>query len=351
MTPHELKVALQSRGLRGAGGLTSRRAGGAGPSDALALFIGDLVASVPVGARYVRRSPYTLKRADSGWLVLDGETQVGRCEPVSAPLFYRRRTEQGVPFRAVALRHGRDCIGSTVVQACERGPERCKFCAISSSVGSGETVPVKRPQDLAAVARAADSEGFRHCVLTTGYTGADAGIARLVECARAVHRSSGMRVHVQFDPPADLDLVAAAAEAADSAAVNIESFDERTLGMMAPAKARTGVAGYREVWSRAVEAFGPGQVTSFLIIGLGESEESLLRGTAELASLGVFPFLLPLRPLPGTPLENWAPPPEHAVMRIYEKARRVVEREGLDPGDCLAGCVRCGACTGFTDLF
>lgn len=365
MNALELKVALQSRGLKVAEsqadgpaggpepGSERGRAGGAGPSDALTVFIDGLAATVPVGAPYVRRSPYSLRRrtADRSWAVFDGEAELADCRLAPTPRFYRQSNANGVPFPAIALRHGRDAIGSTVVQACGHGPMSCRFCAISSSAASGATVPVKEPEDLAAVALAAEAEGYGHVVLTTGSTGSDAGIVRLAACSRAIRGRTGMRIHVQFEPPDDLGLIAEGAGAADSVAINIESFDERTLARMAPAKARAGLAGYRRAWSRAVEAFGPGQVTSFLIIGLGETEESLIRGAAELASIGVFPFLLPLRPLPGTPLESWSPPGEPAVMRVYEKAHRVVEREGLDPSDCLAGCVRCGACTGFTDMF
>lgn len=358
MNALELKVSLQSRGLKVAAGPTHGRAGGAGPSDALTIFLDGLVVTVPVGARYVRRSPYSIRRSGAGraspdrtYDLLEGETVVASCRMASVPSFYRLSTRGGVPFRSLALRHGRDAIGSTVVQSCERGPLSCKFCAISSSAESGATVPVKAPEELAAVARAAEAEGYGHMVLTTGTTGRDAGISHLSACAAAVRDASGMRIHVQFEPPEDLELIGVSARTADSAAINIESFDERTLARMAPAKARAGLASYRRAWSRAVEAFGPGQVTSFLIIGLGETEESLVRGAAELASMGVFPFLLPLRPLPGTALESWSPPGERAVMRVYDKAYGAVAGEGLDPSDCLAGCVRCGACTGFTDLF
>jgi radical SAM protein (TIGR04043 family) len=253
----------------------------------------------------------------------------------------------------IAVRHGRDAIGSTVVQACTRGEDACAFCGISLTRESGATMPRKTPGQLADVARAALPEGFEHVVLTTGTTGSeDAGIGYLEECARAVKSATGggMKVHVQFEPPERLEWIESIAAFADSAAVNMECFDPDTLARVAPAKASAGIECYKRTWRRAVDAFGPGQVACFIIAGLGERPETVIEGCRLLCSLGVFPFVLPLRPISGTALGGSAPPGAREMTELYEQASAVIKESGMRAGDCSAGCVRCGACSAIGDF-
>ncbi len=344
----ELEVALQSYGLKVPGGTTAR-AGGAGPADGVTLFIGDLVTSVPTGAPYVERSPYTLRESGDAFEILRDGTAVAEAQLAPDPEYYSLETPAGEPLRKIALRHGADAIGSTIAHGCMHGADACRFCAISVSSDAGTTVALKSPDDVALAAAAAEREGYSHIVLTTGSTGSDMGILHMSECAGRVKAGTAMKVHVQFEPPDDPGLIESAAAVSDSVAVNMECFDTDVLARVAPAKARAGLECYRTAWRKAVEEYGTGQVTCFIIIGMGESDESVLEGARLLSSMGVYPFLVQLRPLCGTPLESWSPPDPSRIMRLYESAARIVEEAGLRASDCYAGCVRCGACTAFTD--
>jgi radical SAM protein (TIGR04043 family) len=346
-----LKIELQARGLRVPGGLQAR-SGGAGPADGVTLFMDDVTASVPTDSLYVRSSPYALeRRVNDEWLVTRGSSPVREVRLAGAPRFYDGTTPDGLLFRKLALRHGRDAVGSTVVQGCVHGRDACLFCAISTSARDGKTTTLKSPEELALVAAAAHEEGYSHFILTTGTANLeDMGILRLSECARAIRAASDIRVHVQFEPPLDLELIDLIAGASDSAAINIESFDMKVLEWAAPGKSRVGLERYAEAWRRAVDAFGAGQVTSFIIVGLGETRRSILDGTAMLASIGVYPLLVPLRPLRGTPLEAWSPPAVESITPVYEEAAGLVSGHGLRASACLAGCVRCGACSAFPDI-
>jgi len=346
----DLKIDLQAKGVRIPGGIRSR-AGGAGPADGITVFLDGMPMTVPTGAWYVRRSPYEMRPSGESWeLLLDGAAVCG-LDVAGDPEYYRKTSPDSVPYHKIALRHGRDGIGSTVVQGCVHGEGSCRFCAIAVSAASGVTVSRKRPEDVARVASEARLEGYSHVVLTTGTTGdEDRGVEPLRRCAVAVKGEVDMKVHVQFEPPDDPGLIDRIAEVADSVAINVESFDRDTLARMAPGKSVTGLAEYEKAWVRAVEAFGAGQVTSFIIIGLGESEESVMEGCRLLTSIGVYPFLLPLRPLAGTPLEKWSPPGAEKMKGMYKRAAVIVAESGLLASACDSGCVYCGACTAFTDI-
>jgi len=201
--PLRLKLDLQALGMRIPPEIAAR-AGGAGPADGITIFIGDLVATVPTGAWYIDDSPYELcDRSDGSWRLARDDAEVARVTLADEPGFYRRSIADNIPYRSLALRHGRDAIGSTVAQGCSHGDLSCKFCAISASKRSGATLANKTPGQLAEVAEAAEAEGFSHIVLTTGSTGEDAGITHLAACAGAVRERTSMKIHVQFEPPDD----------------------------------------------------------------------------------------------------------------------------------------------------
>jgi biotin synthase-related radical SAM superfamily protein len=64
-----------------------------------------------------------------------------------------------------------------------------------------------------------------------------------------------------------------------------------------------------------------------------------------LIELGVYPFVVPLVPNSGTPLEN-APPPSAEFMRGLLAPLGVMLREArLVSADTKAGCAKCGACS------
>ena len=129
-------------------------------------------------------------------------------------------------------------------------------------------------------------------MLTSG-TGDPPGseIPYLAECTAAIKAAVALPVHVQFLPPDDLGLMdQLKAAGADTVGIHIETFHLPTLERVAPAKARIGIVRYETAWRRAVSLFGPNQVSSFLIAGLGEPPEAVVSGSEVLADLGVLPL-------------------------------------------------------------
>jgi putative N-acetyltransferase (TIGR04045 family) len=184
-------------------------------------------------------------------------------------------------------------------------------------------------------------------VLTSGTADIrDREIDYMARCTAAIKASVQLPIHVQFLPPADLGKINQLKTAGvDTVGIHIESFDDDVLRLMAPAKARIGLDKYEAAWKEAVSVFGPNQVSSFLIAGLGESPDSITWGSEFLADLGVYPFIVPLRPIPGTPLQDAIPPEPGVMSHIYQSAANILRRKGLTSRDSLAGCVRCGACS------
>jgi biotin synthase-related radical SAM superfamily protein len=117
------------------------------------------------------------------------------------------------------------------------------------------------------------------------------------------------------------------------------------LARVAPAKARTGIDGYFAAWERAVDLFGRGQVSTYVILGMGEDEAVTIEGCLRAIDLGVYPFVVPLRPVPGSLMEACAPPSAEHMERVYRRVVPHLRARGLAAGDVRAGCARCQACS------
>jgi biotin synthase-related radical SAM superfamily protein len=99
-----------------------------------------------------------------------------------------------------------------------------------------------------------------------------------------------------------------------------------------------------------VEIFGDSQVSSYVIAGLGERDESIVEGSKLLAELGVYPFIVPLRPIPGSMLENKKPLGPDRMFPLYEQVAEIVRDNGVSWRKNKAGCVRCRACSALPEF-
>jgi radical SAM protein (TIGR04043 family) len=322
-----------------------RRPAGAGPSDDGHLVIDGRNAALPVDPA----SPYSVDRGRV-WL---GDVDTGlTLDVVRRPRFYDLATADGVPYEQIARLHGRDVLATTVVQTCVRYAEdqRCRFCTIEESLRSGSTVAAKTPAQLAEVAAAAVRlDGVRQMVMTTGTTtGPDRGARNLVRCVRAVLAAvPGLPIQVQIEPPGDLDVIdELRAAGAVSIGIHVESLDESARRRWMPGKGSVPMAEYEAAWARAVAVFGRNQVSTYLLIGLGEDPDELVAGAARLIAKGVYPFVVPFRPMRGTlARRDGVPAPAPSLVRdVTERVAALLRAAGMLGSAQKAGCAACGAC-------
>jgi radical SAM protein (TIGR04043 family) len=330
------------------------RRGGAGPSDAGMIRVEGVPVTFPFTADYVAESPYVLRPEGpedgaGGWGVYREGRRLAGAEVPPRPRFYDMTTADGIPYWKIALLH-LDSLASTVIQTCLYWgkDDQCRFCGIELSLEAGRTIPVKKPEHLAEVAVAAkELDGAVDVTLTSGTTGgADKGARYLGKCAKAIKAASGLPVQAQFEPPDDLSVLEEIKEqGVDSVGMHLESFDPGVLAYVAPAKARTGVAGYFRAWERAVEIFGRGQVSTYVILGMGEDLQMTIDGCKRAIDAGVYPFVVPLRPVPGSLMGDKVPPPPEYVESLYREVAPYLAVNGLASWEVHAGCARCGACS------
>jgi radical SAM protein (TIGR04043 family) len=331
------------------------RRGGAGPSDHRAVALGGTTIMVPL--RGARRSPFRLRVLLGGpepgrALLLRDDQPVGEVSLPGAPRFYALRTPDGVPYSKIALLHARGVLASTVMQSCVRynDPDRaCRFCAIGTSLAAGRTLPRKTPAQLAEVAAAAVRlDGVEQLVLTTGTPATpDRGAAHLAACAAAVRAAvPALPIQVQCEPPDDFAWFGRLKDAgADTLGMHLEAVEPAVRAAVMPGKAEVPVSRYVQAYEAAVAVFGRGQVSTYLIAGLGDAVESLIDMADRLLAIGVYPFVVPFAPIAGTPFADRPAPAAATMDRLYREIATRIRRHGVTAAGMKAGCGKCGACS------
>ena len=346
---------LQTHGLRlvDARVGASSRLGGAGPTDHKAVTVLGTTIMVPVHTRTAARSPYVAAPPDRrgiSVLLEEGRTVCEISFPPQ-PKFYALATQDGVPYWKIAQLHSRDTLATTVLQTCVRygnSATKCQFCAIGESLRAGRTIAKKTPEQLAEVAEAAQQlDSIRNVVMTTGTPPTeDRGANVLAESALAIKARTGLPIQGQCEPPADFAWFGRLRSAGvDSLGMHLEAWDEDVRRRIMPGKAEVPVTFYLEAFAAAVAVFGRGQVSTYLLAGLGDSIEGLLEASQRLIEIGVYPFVVPFVPVSGTPLADRHPPSAEFMRSVLQPLGHWLTQAGMTSNTAKAGCAKCAACS------
>ncbi|MFL9901429.1 MSMEG_0568 family radical SAM protein [Paraburkholderia fungorum] len=351
----KLMTELQSSGLRlvdPRAGAASRR-GGAGPSDHKAVTIDGVTIMVPVHTSTAWNSPFVADQPDESGSskLLRGSIPIASISFPKAPRFYDLTTQDGVPYSHIATLHSADVLATTVLQTCIRYESRrktCKFCAIGQSLAAGRTVAHKSPEQLAEVARAAvELDGIKHMVLTTGTPPTpDRGAQVLCESAAAIRAAVDIPIQAQCEPPDDdVWFERMKASGIDALGMHLEVVTSEVRAQIMPGKASVPLSRYMEAFKSAVAVFGRGQVSTYILAGLGDSAQAILDIAQELIGIGVYPFVVPFVPISGTPLEDHPAPTPEFMKSILAPIGAMLRDANMRSADIKAGCGKCGACS------
>ena len=329
------------------------RIGGAGPTDHKAMTVLGSTVMVPVHTYSVEGSPFSL-----GPIQSDGTASLNFINiPVvkvtfpPQPRFYSLRTVDEIPYWKIATLHSTDVLASTVLQTCIRYGNKntkCQFCAIGESLKSGRTIAKKSPEQLAEVAYAAMKyDGVRQVVLTTGTpTTNDRGASILCDSARAIKDATGLAIQAQCEPPDDFLWFKRLHESGvDSLGMHLEAWNDKVRAKIMPGKAEVPLSYYMDAFKASVKVFGRGQVSTYLLAGLGDTKEELIHASRTLIDLGVYPFVVPFVPVTGTQLENHPAPNTDFMRSVLSPIGAMLAKAGMSSNTVKAGCARCGACS------
>jgi radical SAM protein (TIGR04043 family) len=356
-----LKVRLLTEGARLPESENTGRRGGAGPVGARYFKLPNgRVCGIPIrsGKRADLFGSASLESTDDPtiWLY-DGSIELS---VVPRPRFYDMKTREGIPYSSIALLHGDRTLATTIYQACRYWSHglQCKFCTIPISYRVGDTVLEKAPGHVAEVVLAAQNEGLIEDVLLTTGTpeSPDMGAAKLIETIEAIRQVSTIPIGVQFEPPADTDLIRKVADAGGNAVgIHIESADDNIRQEICPGKHQYGsIDLYKRAWKYALQFFEWGHVSTFILHGLGESLETTVDLIEEISKIGIMPVVTPIRPSPSSQLGDYIPPYvgklDESIM-FYKRVGSILYRNRLNPKKTAAGCHKCGGCTPIQEAY
>lgn len=329
------------------------RKGGAGPTDHKAFNFTDQTTMVPIFNDQVKKSNYsaTYNKNKDQVLIYENDKLVDKATIPTQPNFYKLKTKEGIPYSKIATLHSKNVLATTVFQKCVRYGNRetsCQFCAIEESLKSGATIAHKKPEQLVEVVKAAvELDGITQMIMTTGTPNLkDRGAKMLLESAAAVKAAIDIPLQVQCEPPEDDFWFQALKDVGvDAIGMHLEAVSQRVREAIMPGKASVPMSRYISAYKAAVEVFGRGNVSTYILAGLGDTEEEIISVSTMLIDLGVYPFVVPFTPVAGTPLENHPMPDPEMLKRIFSILGPILKDNMMTSDSLKAGCAKCGACS------
>ncbi len=168
----------------------------------------------------------------------------------------------------------------------------------------------------------------------------------MCESAEAIRAAVDIPIQAQCEPPKDPGWYARMKAAGiDSLGMHLEVVTPSLRKELMPGKAEVSLDEYMIAFREAVAVFGRGQVSTYILAGLGDTREAILEVCDQLIDIGVYPFVVPFVPITGTPLEDLTPPDTEFMASILAPLGKRLQLAGILSSDIKAGCGRCGACS------
>lgn len=289
-----------------------------------------------INGKFAESSPFRMVRAGDGrYEILKNGSKYTEIFMLPRPEYYDMTTDDGVPMSDIAVIGEPGHLRSVLNQRCgyQQLGNGCKFCAIESWWAGYMD---KTPAHVAQVAEAAWKEGMaRHVTLSTGTKLTPAkGLEDLVAAATLIRERTRLTMTVNFEPLNDYALLESLLREGREAGVttvlcNIECFDENLRESLMPLKGKNTIEDYMRVWEKCVDIFDHNEVHTMVIAGLGEDNESILKGVELAASMGVVVSIVPHTPMRNAAFEDMSPPSVERILNLYQQALPIYERYGL----------------------
>jgi len=245
---------------------------------------GELIPVFIVNGKRGAKSPLHLVRNGSQFEIWKENEKYTDVFFIPRPGFYNSFTSGGVPMYKVAVIVGPGHARSVVNQRCiyQQAGKPCKFCAIQYWWDANID---KTTLQVAETIEAGVKEGeIEHISLTTATTNTRGkGLESLVEAAKLIQARVKIPIMIEFEPISDYSLLDSLLQEARQAGVttvscNIECFDESIREEVMPVKGKNSVEMYVRTWEKCLDIFGKNEVFTVAIAGIGEDDESILKG-------------------------------------------------------------------------
>ncbi|CAD7772107.1 Radical SAM superfamily protein [Candidatus Methanoperedenaceae archaeon GB37] len=229
------------------------------------------------------------------------------------------------------------CPGQAYITISERCIYDCKFCAVPKIAGR-----VKDTSEIVQmVGKAAETGRLEAISITSGVADSpEEEVRRAVEAVKALRRY-GVPIGVSICPTRESTRLLKDAGASE-VKYNVETMDREIFREVC---GELDLDFILESLREAVRIFGKNRVYSNMLIGLGETDESVKDGVEILTRMGVIPILraVAINPLRAMDFRGERPTPER-ILKLARVTKERLERYGLRTGLSETMCLPCGGC-------
>ncbi len=349
--PAYLKLDLYCRGLRLDESCFVEADGGrkilrtrAGLGSGLELVLpGGLWTNAPVTESFAQSSPYTLHRADGGYMLRWEGTEVVPVRLSPRPAWYERATSTGKAMTRIGTLQG-TYLGVYPAKVCEYWTAKpakinCKFCSVGLNLGVDDADDKSVSEVMEVVRAARDESGITYVDFNTGHYEGDTYLDILEPYVARIKKELGLLVGVQTPPHRDLRRYdALRAMGVNRVSFCFEIFDRGIFQQVCPGKhAEYGLDHYLAAveYCARLGRRGPRTepwVTNGEIIAGLEPPESSIRAIDWITSVGAIPTVCVFRPLVGTDMQDAPPPRTDDLVPVFRRLYEACMERGLPIG-------------------
>jgi biotin synthase-related radical SAM superfamily protein len=162
----------------------------------------------------------------------------------------------------------------------------------------------------------------RICVQALNYPGVIPDLRAIVD---SIHNRSRIPISVSCQPLRKKNILSLFLTGVERIGIPLDAATEKifTLIKGASVGGPYNWRGQLRLLREAVEIFGKGKVSTHLIVGLGETEQEMVRTIQKCVDVSVLPGLFAFTPIPGTPLAKKSQPQVEKYRRI-QLARHLI---------------------------
>ena len=303
----------------------------------------DVNICISVSEEFSAGSPYEIVKIGKDYRLVGN----GWDEAIS---FYPNLPQTGTVVDELARLHSPTCINIWPSTTCcyDTPEQKCRFCSLKADAD--------KPIDTAELAEGLKlllAQVPKEYILNFSggtYHDPDWMVRYWIDLARKIREFSQVSITVEFAPPSDLGLLREMKDAGIGVAImNLEVADEARRREICPGKSHISYAHYHEAFREAVKIFGWGMVSSVLIGGIQPKEE-ILKECAIMASEGVFPTVMPFRPMDDCVYYGLDRCKPEELAEMAEYLGGLLHKYALDFRK-QPGCTECGGCSLENDCY
>ncbi|MBR6765237.1 MAG: hypothetical protein IKM06_02005 [Clostridia bacterium] len=310
--------------------------------DAVNLKVENATACVSIAEEYSLRSPYVLRKIDGQYYVLKNDERF-KVE------FFKELPTTNTVLDDLARLHADKCINIWPSTSCcfDTPESKCKFCSLECK----NKAPIEAEVLSDAIKKL--FEMIPHWTLNFSggtYKSPDNMVDYWIEVTKGIRKFSSCPIAIEFAPPRDLTRLEKLKEAGANAVImNLEIADTELRSKICPGKSSISYKHYHDALEKAVKVFGWGQVSSVLIGGI-QPKEDIINECERLASMGVFPTIMPFRPMDNCDYSLLKPCSPDDLIEMSLKLGAMLIKYKLPPF-MQEGCTKCGGCSIENDCY